>query len=135
MEKKEKEEKKKKPAATITLIDLKRAGTFMGAHNAFPQCHGSSMGAQSTVLRPDDLTQLEGAVFDSTMFEKGPMSPLPPTPVRLVSMPVQQQQQQQQQQQSSSSSSSSSSRVNCIRSSGSPCRHPLLLLLRTGETR
>ena len=34
-EKKEKKEKKKKPAATITLIDIKRAGTSMGAQNAF----------------------------------------------------------------------------------------------------
>ena len=97
-EKKEKKEKKKKPAATITLSDLKRAGTSMGAQNAFSPCHGSSMGVQNTMLRPDDLTQLEGAVFNSTMFEKGPMSPLPPTPVRVVSMPVQQQQQQQQSQ-------------------------------------
>ena len=67
MEKKEKKEnKEKKPAATITLSDLKRAGTSMGAQNDFPQCNGSSMGAQNTVLRPDDLTQLEGAIFDST---------------------------------------------------------------------
>ena len=77
---KEKKEKKKKPAATITLSDLKRAGTSMGAQNAFTQCHGSSMGVQNTMLRPDDLTQLEGAVFNSTMFEKGPMSPPPPPP-------------------------------------------------------
>ena len=63
----------------------------MGAQNVSPHCHGSSMGAQTTVLRPDDLTQLEGAVFDSTMFEKGLILPLPPTHVRVVSMPVQQQ--------------------------------------------
>ena len=71
-EKVEKTEKEKKqlPAATVTLNDLRRQ--------------------ENVLIIPDDTGDVENAVFDTAVFERGYLSPLPLSPERVAGTQQQQ---------------------------------------------
>ena len=71
-EKVEKTEKEKKqlPAATVTLCDLRRQ--------------------ENVLIIPDDTGDVENAVFDTAVFERGYLSPLPLSPERVAGTQQQQ---------------------------------------------